>query len=54
MIYKVITWDEQQHCTRYHEIVDASDPIDAEQTVKGLYPNEKILGVTYPLANENQ
>jgi len=54
MIYKVITWDEQQHCTRYHEIVDASDPISAEKTVKGLYPNEKILGVTYPLANENQ
>ena len=54
MVYRVITWDDTLHCTRYHEIVDASDPISAEETVKHLYPNEKVLGVTFPIANENQ
>ena len=54
MVYRVITWDDTLHCTRYHEIVDAIDEIDAEECVKHLYPNEKVLGVTFPLANENQ
>ena len=51
MIYNVITWDDTLHCTRYHEIVDAIDEIDAEEVVKHMYPNEKILGVTFRINN---
>ena len=47
MTYKVVTWDSQHHCTRYHEVADAIDYDDAEQVVKGLHPEQKVLGVTY-------
>ena len=54
MTYNVITWDEEHHCTRYHEVVDAIDYEDAEDVVKGLHPTQKVLGVTHAPANENQ
>ena len=46
-MYTVITYDNELHCTRYHEVVDAIDYDDAEQVVKGLYPNERLMGITY-------
>lgn len=42
--YTVETWDDTYKCVRYHEVVDAIDYEDAEQVVKGLYPQERILG----------
>ena len=54
MVYNVITWDEQHKCTRYHEVVDAIDHEDAEQVVKDLHPEQKVLGTTHTSANENQ
>ena len=54
MTYKVVTWDEQHKCTRYHEVVDAIDHEDAEQVVKDLHPEQKVLGTTHSSANENQ
>ena len=53
-MYTVITWDEQHKCTRYHPVVDAIDCDDATQVVQGMYPNEKVLGVTSSSTNENQ
>ena len=53
-MYTVVTWDEQQKCTRQHEVVDAIDCDDAQQVVQGMYPNEKVLGVTSSSAIENQ
>ena len=46
-MYTVITYDNDHNCTRYHEVVDAIDYDDAEQVVKGLYPNERLMGITY-------
>ena len=54
MTYKVVTWDSQHHCTRYHEVADAIDYDDAEQVVKDLHPEQKVLGVTYTPAIDNQ
>ena len=54
MTYKVVTWDSQHNCTRYHEVVDAIDYDDAEDVVKHLHPEQKVPGVTYAPANENQ
>jgi len=54
MTYKVITWNEENKCTHYREVVDAIDCDDAQQVVQGMYPNEKVLGVTSSSANENQ
>ena len=54
MTYKVVTWDEQNKCTRYHEVADAIDYDDAEQVVKDLHPEQKVLGVTYTPAIDNQ
>ena len=54
MVYTVITWDQQHNCTRYHEVVDAIDYDDAEDVVKHLHPEQKVLGTTYAPANENQ
>lgn len=54
MTYKVVTWDDQHHCTRYHEVVDAIDYEDAEDVVKHLHPEQKVLGVTYTPAIDNQ
>ena len=54
MTYKVVTWDEQHKCTRYHEVVDAIDHEDAEQVVKDLHPEQKVLGTTHSNAIENQ
>lgn len=53
-VYTVVTWDEEHHCTRYHEVVDAIDHDDAEQVVNHLHPEQKVLGVTHRFANENQ
>jgi len=47
MTYQVITWDEQYKCTRYHQVVDAIDYEDAEQVIKHLHPEQRILGSTY-------
>lgn len=46
-MYTVITWDEEHHCTRYHEVVDAIDYDDAEQVIKHQFPYERLLGTTY-------
>ena len=46
MVYTVITWDHEHNCTRYHEVVDAIDYDDAEDVIKGLHPEQKVLGVT--------
>lgn len=57
MTYKVVTWDDTNKCTHYREVADAIDCDDATQVVKGMYPNEKVLGVTSSSiapANENQ
>ena len=52
-MFTVITYDNDHNCTRYHEVVDAIDYDDAEQVVKGLYPNERLMGITYT-KNEKQ
>lgn len=44
-MYSVETWDEQFHCTRYHDVTDAIDYEDAEQYIRHLYPNERVLAV---------
>ena len=53
-MYSVQTWDEEYHMVRYHTVVDAIDYDDAEQVVKGLHPEQKVLGTTHSNANENQ
>ena len=53
-MYTVITWDQQHNCTRYHSLVDAIDYDDAEQVVKGLHPEQKVLGITHSNAIDNQ
>jgi hypothetical protein len=45
MVFKVQTWDEQNQCTRYHEVVDAIDFDDAESVIQGLHPEQKVLAV---------
>ena len=52
-MYSVETWDEQLHCTRYHDVTDAIDYEDAEQYIKHLYPCEKVLAVIRYL-NDNE
>ncbi len=54
MTYKVVTWDDTNKCTHYREVVDAIDCDDATQVVQGMYPNEKVLGVTSSSAIDNQ
>ena len=46
-MFTVITYDNERHCTRYHEVQDATTYDDAEQIVKGMYPSERLLGITY-------
>ncbi len=46
-MFTVITYDDEHKCTRYHEVADAIDYDDAEQVVKGLHPNERLMGITY-------
>ena len=46
-MFTVITYDNDHNCTRYHEVADAIDYDDAEQVVKGLYPNERLMGITF-------
>ena len=53
-MYKVVTWDEENKCTRYHDVVDAIDHEDAEQVIKHLHPEQKVLGTTHSSAIENQ
>lgn len=43
MSYTVETWDQDHHCVRYHEVVDAIDFEDAESVVRGMHPEQKIL-----------
>ena len=43
-MYSVETWDEQLHCTRYHDVTDAID-YEAEDYIKHMYPNERVLAV---------
>ena len=45
MSYEVQTWDDQHHCVRYHSVVDAIDYDDAEQVVRGLHPEQKVISV---------
>ena len=45
MSYEVQTWDDQHHCVRYHSVVDAIDYDDAEQVVKGLHPEQKVISI---------
>ena len=52
-MFKVITWDEENHCTRYHDVADAIDFDDAESIVKGLYPGQKLLGTTFSTVSAN-
>ena len=44
-MFVVQTWDEQHNCSKFHDVVDAIDYEDAEQVVKGLHPEQKILSV---------
>ena len=43
--YEVQTWDEQHKCVRFHSVVDAIDYEDAEQVVRGLHPEQKIISI---------
>jgi len=43
--YEVQTWDDQHKCVRFHSVVDAIDFEDAEQVVKGLHPEQKIISI---------
>jgi len=43
--YEVQTWDDQHHCVRYHSVVDAIDYDDAEQVVRGLHPEQKVISI---------
>lgn len=45
-VYTVITWDDEHHCTRYHTVLDAVDYDDAEQVIKGLHPEQRLMGIT--------
>ncbi|QIN97316.1 hypothetical protein [Synechococcus phage S-H25] len=45
MSYEVQTWDDQHKCVRFHSVVDAIDFEDAEQVVKGLHPEQKIISI---------
>ena len=53
-MFTVITYDNDHNCTRYHQVVDAIDYDDAEQVVKGLYPNERLMGITYSPQNKHE
>ena len=33
-------------CTRYHTVLDAVDYDDAEQVIKGLHPEQRLMGIT--------
>ena len=54
MTYSVQAWDDQQKCVFYYDVVDAIDYDDAEQVVKGLHPEQKVLGITHSNAIDNQ
>jgi len=41
----VQTWDEQHKCVRFHSVVDAIDYDDAEQVVRGLHPEQKVISI---------
>jgi len=43
--YEVQTWDEQHKCVRFHSVVDAIDYDDAEQVVRGLHPEQKVISI---------
>ena len=55
MMYQVQTWDDQHKCVRYHSVADAIDYEDARDVIKGLYPDQRLLGVTYSsLSQDNE
>jgi len=43
--YEVQTWDDQHKCVRFHSVVDAIDWEDAEQVVRGLHPEQKVISI---------
>jgi hypothetical protein len=43
--YEVQTWDDQHKCVRFHSVTDAIDWDDAEQVVKGLHPEQKVISI---------
>ena len=46
-MYQVQTWDDEFKCVRYHSVVDAVNYDDAADVIKGMYPGERLLGITY-------
>lgn len=44
-VYVVQTWDDTINCVRDHEVVDAIDCDDAEQVIRGMHPEQKVLSV---------
>jgi len=45
MGFEVQTWDDQHKCVRFHSVYDAIDYEDAEQVVRGLHPEQKVISV---------
>jgi len=43
--YEVQTWDDQHKCVRFHSVYDAIDYEDAEQVVRGLHPEQKVISI---------
>ena len=45
MSFEVQTWDDIHKCVRYHLVADGIDWDDAEQVVRGLHPEQKIISI---------
>jgi len=50
-MYQVQTWDDENKCTRYHDVTDGISVEDAEEYIKHLYPNEKLLAIIHKVNN---
>lgn len=48
-MYQVQTWDDKNKCTRYHDVTDAIDYNDAEDYIRHLYPEERVLAIIHTL-----
>ena len=44
-MYQVQTWNKRTNATAYHDVPDAIDAYDAEQIIKHMYPEEKVLAI---------
>lgn len=44
-MYQVQTWNKRTNATVYHDVPDAIDAYDAEQIIKHMYPEEKVLAI---------